>query len=50
MDADREVLGSCVELLGKFIGVKEPNIRYLGLVRHAGPAYTHSFPHARGAL
>lgn len=32
MDADREVLGPCVELLGKFIGVKEPNIRYLGLV------------------
>ena len=36
MDADRELLLHCVSLLGKFISVKEPNIRYLGLVRQEG--------------
>lgn len=31
LDMDRELLGQCLSLLGKFIAVKEPNIRYLGL-------------------
>ncbi|CAI5458286.1 unnamed protein product [Closterium sp. Yama58-4] len=31
MDAEREVMQHCVGLLGKFVGVREPNIRYLAL-------------------
>ncbi|CAI7839395.1 unnamed protein product [Closterium sp. NIES-53] len=31
MDAEREVMAHCVGLLGKFLGVREPNIRYLAL-------------------
>ena len=32
LDAEKEMLSQCVALLGKFIAVREPNIRYLGLV------------------
>lgn len=32
LDADKEMMSQCVVLLGKFISVREPNIRYLGLV------------------
>ncbi|CAL0332320.1 unnamed protein product [Lupinus luteus] len=31
LDADKEMMSQCVALLGKFIAVREPNIRYLGL-------------------
>ena len=31
LEADAELLGSSVALLGKFISVREPNIKYLGL-------------------
>ncbi|GMJ00817.1 hypothetical protein like AT5G22780 [Hibiscus trionum] len=31
LDAEKEMLSQCVTLLGKFIAVREPNIRYLGL-------------------
>ncbi|CAI5537634.1 unnamed protein product [Closterium sp. Naga37s-1] len=31
MDVEREVMAHCVGLLGKFVGVREPNIRYLAL-------------------
>ncbi|KAL4384977.1 hypothetical protein GQ457_15G028160 [Hibiscus cannabinus] len=31
LDAEKEMLSQCVALLGKFISVREPNIRYLGL-------------------
>uniref|UniRef100_A0A2P2MSX5 AP-2 complex subunit alpha n=1 Tax=Rhizophora mucronata TaxID=61149 RepID=A0A2P2MSX5_RHIMU len=31
LDAEREMMSQCVALLGKFIAVREPNIRYLGL-------------------
>lgn len=31
VDADQEVLTQAVGLLGKFISVREPNIKYLGL-------------------
>eukprot|EP00271_Cylindrocystis_brebissonii_P023186 TRINITY_DN9462_c0_g1_i2.p1 TRINITY_DN9462_c0_g1~~TRINITY_DN9462_c0_g1_i2.p1 ORF type:complete len:1084 (+),score=251.00 TRINITY_DN9462_c0_g1_i2:248-3499(+) len=31
LDAEREMMAQCVGLLGKFIAVREPNIRYLGL-------------------
>ena len=31
MDADAELLNAGVALLGKFISVREPNIKYLGL-------------------
>lgn len=31
MDADTDLLQASVSLLGKFISVREPNIRYLGL-------------------
>ena len=31
MDADTELLQASVSLLGKFISVREPNIKYLGL-------------------
>ncbi|XP_020581608.1 AP-2 complex subunit alpha-1-like [Phalaenopsis equestris] len=31
LDAEREMMSQCVALLGKFISVREPNIRYLGL-------------------
>eukprot|EP00897_Mesotaenium_endlicherianum_P000511 jgi/Mesen1/10460/ME000082S09968 len=31
LDAEREMLAQCVVLLAKFISVREPNIRYLGL-------------------
>eukprot|EP00891_Asterochloris_glomerata_P007006 jgi/Astpho2/7006/fgenesh1_pm.00107_%23_19_t len=31
IDADKDVLEASVSLLGKFIGVREPNIKYLGL-------------------
>ncbi|GAQ92348.1 adapitin protein [Klebsormidium nitens] len=31
MDVDRDLMTQCVALLGKFIAVREPNIRYLGL-------------------
>lgn len=33
LDAETEMMSQCVVLLGKFISVREPNIRYLGLVR-----------------
>lgn len=33
LDAEKEMMSQCVALLGKFIAVREPNIRYLGLVR-----------------
>lgn len=32
LDAEKEMMSQCVALLGKFISVREPNIRYLGLV------------------
>jgi hypothetical protein len=32
MHLDAEMMSQCVVLLGKFISVREPNIRYLGLV------------------
>lgn len=32
LDAEKEMMTQCVALLGKFIAVREPNIRYLGLV------------------
>ena len=32
LDADKEMMSQCVAILGKFIAVREPNIRYLGLV------------------
>lgn len=32
LDADKDMMSQCVTLLGKFIAVREPNIRYLGLV------------------
>ncbi|KAE8660368.1 AP-2 complex subunit alpha-2 [Hibiscus syriacus] len=31
LDAEKEMLSQCVALLGKFIAVREPNIRYLDL-------------------
>ena len=31
LEADAELLGASVALLGKFISVREPNIKYLGL-------------------
>eukprot|EP00976_Prorocentrum_cordatum_P069101 1179413-Prorocentrum_minimum.AAC.2 len=31
LDSEQELVTQCVTLLGKFIGVREPNIRYLGL-------------------
>ncbi|XP_041990804.1 AP-2 complex subunit alpha-1-like [Salvia splendens] len=31
LDAEKEMISQCVALLGKFIAVREPNIRYLGL-------------------
>ncbi|KAL1345538.1 hypothetical protein HN51_019263 [Arachis hypogaea] len=31
LDAEKEMMTQCVSLLGKFISVREPNIRYLGL-------------------
>lgn len=31
LDAEKEMMSQCVALLGKFIAVREPNIRYLGL-------------------
>ncbi|KAJ6717105.1 ADAPTIN ALPHA/GAMMA/EPSILON [Salix koriyanagi] len=31
LDAENEMMSQCVALLGKFIAVREPNIRYLGL-------------------
>jgi len=31
LNMDSEVLAQCVTLLGKFVSIKEPNIRYLGL-------------------
>lgn len=43
MDVDRDLMTQCVALLGKFIAVREPNIRYLGLVRPAAPAPTLFF-------
>lgn len=33
LDAEKDMMSQCVALLGKFIAVREPNIRYLGLVR-----------------
>jgi hypothetical protein len=35
LDADKEMMSQCVAILGKFIAVREPNIRYLGLVSKA---------------
>ncbi|KAI7979887.1 AP-2 complex subunit alpha-2 [Camellia lanceoleosa] len=32
LDAEKEMMSQCVALLGKFIAVREPNIRYLGLM------------------
>jgi AP-2 complex subunit alpha len=37
LDAEKEMMSQCVALLGKFISVREPNIRYLGLVRSCIP-------------
>ena len=34
LDAEKEMMSQCVALLGKFIAVREPNIRYLGLVSY----------------
>ncbi|XP_052184926.1 AP-2 complex subunit alpha-1-like isoform X2 [Diospyros lotus] len=31
LDAEKEMMSQCVALLGKFLTVREPNIRYLGL-------------------
>lgn len=31
LDADKDMMSQCASLLGKFIAVREPNIRYLGL-------------------
>ncbi|XP_028125744.1 AP-2 complex subunit alpha-1-like [Camellia sinensis] len=31
LDAEKEMMSQCVALLGKFIAIREPNIRYLGL-------------------
>ncbi|KAH9571656.1 hypothetical protein CY35_02G105700 [Sphagnum magellanicum] len=31
LDADKDLMTQCVALLGKFVAVREPNIRYLGL-------------------
>ncbi|CAL5429274.1 unnamed protein product [Camellia sinensis] len=31
LDAEKEMMSQCVALLGKFIAIHEPNIRYLGL-------------------
>ncbi|OIW15798.1 hypothetical protein TanjilG_04333 [Lupinus angustifolius] len=31
LDAEKEMMSQCAALLGKFIAVREPNIRYLGL-------------------
>jgi AP-2 complex subunit alpha len=31
LDADKDLMSQCVALLGKFVAVREPNIRYLGL-------------------
>ncbi|BBN03404.1 AP-2 complex subunit alpha [Marchantia polymorpha subsp. ruderalis] len=31
LDAEKEMMSQCVALLGRFIAVREPNIRYLGL-------------------
>ncbi|CAN4098957.1 unnamed protein product [Withania somnifera] len=31
LDAEKEMMSQCVALLGKFVAVREPNIRYLGL-------------------
>ena len=39
VDADTELLAAAVALLGKFIGLRDPNLKYLGLenmVRLAG--------------
>ncbi|KAE8697032.1 AP-2 complex subunit alpha-2 [Hibiscus syriacus] len=35
LDAEKEMLSQCVALLGKFIDVREPNIRYIGLEKMA---------------
>lgn len=32
LDAEKEMISQCTTLLGKFIAVREPNIRYLGLI------------------
>jgi hypothetical protein len=32
LDAEKEMMSQCVALIGKFIAVREPDIRYLGLV------------------
>lgn len=34
LDAEKEMMAQCVALLGRFIAVREPNIRYLGLVSY----------------
>lgn len=46
LDAEKEMMSQCVALLGKFIAVREPNIRYLGLVscRIATETLTISLP------
>lgn len=34
LDAEKDLMSQCIVLLGKFVCVREPNIRYLGLVRN----------------
>eukprot|EP00850_Spirogloea_muscicola_P012756 SM000084S23092 [mRNA] locus=s84:17407:23674:+ [translate_table: standard] len=31
LDADKDMMAQCVSLLGRFIAIREPNVRYLGL-------------------
>lgn len=39
LDSEKEMMSQCVALLGKFIAVREPNIRYLGLVSYKAIDY-----------
>lgn len=43
LDAEKEMMSQCIALLGKFIAVREPNIRYLGLVSHGNTSFIHYF-------
>ena len=43
LDAEKEMMSQCVALLGKFIAVREPNIRYLGLVSYGNIITQFSF-------
>ncbi|KAK6788013.1 hypothetical protein RDI58_016538 [Solanum bulbocastanum] len=45
LDAEKEMMSQCVALLGKFIAVREPNIRYLGLLTACQPRRLSDSPY-----